>query len=168
MKHFYICHEYFTHSAIGAAPEPRPPDADRLYSSRWSIWTVSKLPARPRGRWTCSPSLPPMALTARSYRSRRLYQPPLATAKAISVPQRQTIASSPARESHGVMPNSRPVPSRKSAPESRKTRSDKVFRWVLSDGIPSANWYVKGLILLLCEIARDKWCSYWEHDPSPK
>ena len=21
------------------------------------------------------------------------------------------------------------------------------------------------LILLLCEIARDKWCSYWEHDP---
>jgi hypothetical protein len=62
----------------------------------------------------------------------------LATAKAISIPQRQTRASSPARESHGVMPNSRPVPSRKSVPESRKTRSDKVFRWALSDGIPSA------------------------------
>jgi hypothetical protein len=39
------------------------------------------------GRWTWSPSLPPMALTARSYRSRRLYQPPLATAKAILIPQ---------------------------------------------------------------------------------
>ena len=24
---------------------------------------------------------------------------------------------------------------------------------------------VHELILLLCEIARDKWCSYWEHDP---
>ena len=26
---------------------------------------------------------------------------------------------------------------------------------------------VHELILLLCEIARDKWCSYWEHDPRP-
>ena len=26
---------------------------------------------------------------------------------------------------------------------------------------------VRELILLLCEIARDKWCSYWEHDPGP-
>jgi hypothetical protein len=87
----------------------RPPD--RLYSYRWSIWAVSKLPARPRGRWTCSPSLPSIALTARSYRSRRLIQPPLATAKAISIPQRQTRASSPARDAHGVMPElaSRPV-----------------------------------------------------------
>ena len=25
---------------------------------------------------------------------------------------------------------------------------------------------VHELILLLCEIARDKWCSYWEHDPA--
>ena len=24
---------------------------------------------------------------------------------------------------------------------------------------------VHELILLLCEIARDKWCRYWEHDP---
>ena len=141
-------HENFVMSTSYTARSGRSQTArlpDRLYSCTWSIWAVSKLPARPRGRWTCSPSLPPMALTARSYRSRRLYQPPLATAKAISIPQRQTRASSPARESHGVMPNSRPVPSRKSAPESRKTRSDKVFRWALSDGIPSANWYVKGL-----------------------
>ena len=97
-----------------------------------------KAPRKAAGQMDLLTVLPPMALTARSYRSRRLYQPPLATAKAISVPQRQTRASSPARESHGVMPISRPVPSRKSAPESRKTRSHKVFRWALSDVIPSA------------------------------
>jgi hypothetical protein len=27
---------------------------------------------------------------------------------------------------------------------------------------------VHELILLLCEIARDKWCSYWEHDPDAR
>ena len=34
----------------------RPPD--RFYSCSWSIWAVSKLPARPRGRWTCSCTVP--------------------------------------------------------------------------------------------------------------
>ena len=41
-------------------PPPPPPNAapppDQLHLWRWSIWAISKLPAKPRGRWTCSPS----------------------------------------------------------------------------------------------------------------
>ena len=34
-----------------------------------------------------------------------------------------------------------------------------------SDEFLEVRMAVHELILLLCEIARDKWCSYWEHDP---
>jgi hypothetical protein len=110
----------------------RPPD--RLYSPRWSIWTVSKLPERPWGRWTCSPPLPSIALTARSYRSSRRYQlPPLATVKAISIPQRQTTrASSPTRDTHGVMPNSRHVPSRQQRSTSRRNALSKGVETIMT------------------------------------
>ena len=86
---------------------------------------------------TCSPSLPPtMALTVRSYRSRRLYQPPLATAKAISIPQRQTRASSPgpgpARDAHGAMPNSRHVPSREQRSTYRENALCKGFETIMT------------------------------------
>ena len=126
-------HENFVMSILHTQRErggARPPD--RLYSCTWSIWAVSKLPARPRGRWTLSPSLPPMALTARSYRSRRLYQPPLATAKAISIPRRQTRASSSARDAHGVMPNSRHVPSREQRSTSRENALCKGFETIMT------------------------------------
>ena len=51
-------------------------------------------------------------------------------AKAISIPQRQTRASSPARDAHGVMPNSRQAPSssRQQRSTSRKMRFAKVLR----------------------------------------
>ena len=50
-----------------------------------------------------------------------------ATAKAISITQRQTRASSPARDAHGVMPKSRQVPSRQQRSTSRKNALCKGF-----------------------------------------
>jgi hypothetical protein len=59
-------------------------------------------------------------------------QPSLATAKAILIPQRQTRASSPARDAHGVMPNSRHVPSREQRSTSRKNALCKGFETIMT------------------------------------
>ena len=66
------------------------------------------------------------ALSASSRLSR------VATAKAISIPQRQTRASSPARDAHGVMPNSRHVPSREQRSISRKNALNKGFETIMT------------------------------------
>ena len=99
------------------------------------------------GSSQCAPSLPPMALTARSYRSRRVYQPPLATAKAILIPQRQTRASSPARDAHGVMPNSRHVPSREQRSTSRENALCKGFETKMK-GLTLTSAPSVGLVLI--------------------
>jgi hypothetical protein len=57
----------------------------------------------------------------------------LALLFALLASRMETGAEPATREAHGLQPNSRHVPSRKSAPKSRKTRSDKVFRWALSE-----------------------------------
>ena len=98
-----------------------------------------------RCEWTLPQRRLTMASRGESGKPTRHCRLRLALLSVLSPPRTEAGASSPAREAHGYQPNSRPVPSRKSAPESRKTRSDKVFRWALSDGIPSSNWCVKGL-----------------------
>ena len=64
--------------------------------------------------------------------SRRLYQPPLATAKALVIPQRQTGARWRERETHGVMPNPRqashPSSEGRQLSPSMKVRFAKVLR----------------------------------------
>jgi hypothetical protein len=55
------------------------------------------------------------------------YQPPLATAKALTISQRQTGARwrTPTRETHGVMPNPRQVPSEGQRPAPQRSPSRK-------------------------------------------
>ena len=57
----------------------------------------------------------------------RLYQPPLATAKALTILQRQTGARWRAHETHGVMPNPRQVPSEGQHSPSKKSALCKGF-----------------------------------------
>ena len=54
--------------------------------------------------------------------------------KALMIPQRQTRASSPARDAHGVtfMPNSRHVPSRQQRSTSRKNALCKGFETIMT------------------------------------
>ena len=89
-----------------------------------------------RCEWTLPQRRLTMASRGESGKPTRHCRLRLALLSVLSPPRTEAGASSPAREAHGHQPNSRHVPSRKSAPESRKTRSDKVFRWALSDGIP--------------------------------
>ena len=91
-----------------------------------------------RCEWTLPQRRLAMASRGESGKPTRHCRLRLALLSVLSPPRTEAGASSPAREAHGHQPNSRHVPSRKSAPESRKTRSDKVFRWALSDGIPYA------------------------------
>ena len=52
----------------------------------------------------------------------------LTTIEAVSIPLRQSIASSRAREAHGVQPNSCHVPSSRGARDLAKTRFNKFSR----------------------------------------
>ena len=91
----------------------------------------------PQSAWTLSLRSFSMSEEGGSSWSSRPCRHHLALLFALLTSRTETGAEPEAREAHGLQPNSRPVPSRKSARESRKTRSDKVFRWALRDGIPS-------------------------------
>ena len=92
----------------------------------------------PQSAWTLSLRSFSMSEEGGSSWSSRPCRHHLALLFALLASRTETGAEPAAREAHGLQPNSRHVPSRKSARESRKTRSDTVFRWALRDGIPSA------------------------------
>ena len=111
---------------------PKPSSAcsgcsSRVYYAYGPPRTARLARAPPLGQWTSSPRT---SATVSEGGSRRPMWPPrylLRTIEAVSIPLRQWGASSPAREAHGVHPNSHHDPSSRRARYLAKTRFSKVF-----------------------------------------
>ena len=121
---------------------PKPSSAcsgcsSRVYYAYGPPRTARLARARPQGQWTSSPRT---SATVSEGGSRRPCRPPrhlMRTIEAVSIPHRQSGASSRAREAHGVQPNSRHVPSSRGARELAESAFQLIFR-------EGARWRIPG------------------------
>jgi hypothetical protein len=141
LDRFHVCrasakHENFVLDTQRERDGARPPD--RFYYCN-ACGPSGPSQTSPQGRGADGPAhrpLPAMAQTCGLDRTCRPDQPPLglATAKALTIPQRQTGARWRARETHGFMPNPRQVACRTgSTRHLAKVRFTKVSRHFIAD-----------------------------------
>ena len=121
---------------------PKPSSAcsgcsSRVYYAYGPPRTARLARARPLGQWTSSPRT---SATVSEGGSRRPMWPPrylLRTIEAVSIPHRQSGASSRAREAHGVLPNSHHDPSSRGA----RDIAESAFQLIFREG---ARWRIPG------------------------
>ena len=133
---------------------PKPSSAcsgcsSRVYYAYGPPRTARLARARPLGQWTSSART---SATVSEGGSRRPMWPPrylLRTIEALSIPHRQSGASSRAREAHGVLPNSHHDPSSRGARDIAESAFQLIFREGSRSRIPRGGKGVRPKTLTL-------------------